>query len=72
MAPDYCLVVACNMYLTLMREKAMHCHYRQPHALLADARTVFLNAIEYNMDGSPIAMRVSHQSFLLQFQLKNP
>lgn len=58
-APEYEYIVPLNMHLTLMRDRAINCHYRQPQSFLADARTVFSNAVQYNGEGSAIALRVS-------------
>jgi Bromodomain len=57
-APEYEFLVPVNIHLTLMRERACNCHYRQPQSFLADARTVCLNAVLYNGEGSAIALRV--------------
>ena len=58
-APEYDLLIPANVHLSLMRQRALNLHYRQPQACLADARTIFLNALYYNGALSPIALRVS-------------
>ena len=59
MAPDYDHIIPAKMCLQVMRDRALHTYYRQPQSMLSDARTIFLNAVLYNGEGSPIAMRVS-------------
>ena len=57
-APGYELIIPVNIHLNLMKKRAECCYYRNPQSFLSDTRTLYLNAVHYNNDDSPIALRV--------------
>jgi hypothetical protein len=57
-APDYSRFIPNQISLSQMKERAQNHYYRQAAGLLGDARLMFVNCAFYNIETTPIALRV--------------
>ena len=58
-APDYSRTIPVGMPLSLLSKRCNTEFYRQPQALVGDARTLYLNCRAYNNEGTDITSSVS-------------